>query len=223
MLYNSSMNIDLNVCPRMGFAGWSLLTALCALICFVMCVIVTMVPIIHDYPSSPPLGVHGVPPEQRAALVLGAKTKDNVMSNALRARVDYAIELYQSGQVGALIFTGGFRDKDPAREQSESEVARAYAQRRGVPNERIWTESVSTTTLENLREARTIVLAHGVQEIALVSDRWHLARAQVMARDLDLMVVPAPTPYSVYRSLWSQVQFVWREIWTRWAYVLFKI
>ena len=100
-----------------------------------------------------------MPLEQRAALVLGAKTKDNVMSNALRARVDYAIELYQTGQVGAVIFTGGFRDKDPAREQSESALARDYAVQRGVPTQRIWIEQRSTTTLENLREAQAIECA----------------------------------------------------------------
>lgn len=185
-----------------------------------LCVIMTVRPIIQDYP---PFSPSAVPLERRVALVLGAKTKDDVISNALRARLDYAIELYQSGQVGALIFTGGFRDKDPARESSESELARAYARARGVPNERIWTESVSTTTLENLREARTIIGAQGFTEVALVSDRWHLARAQVMARDLGLVAVPAPTPYSAYRSFWRQTQFVWHELWVRWAYALFGI
>ena len=65
--------------------------------------------------------------------------------------------------------------------------------------------------------------AQGFAQVALVSDRWHLARAQAMARDLDLPVVPAPTPYSVYRSPWHQAKFIWRELWTRWAYALFKI
>lgn len=217
MIYNASMNISMNVCQRLGFVLW--LTVLCA----VLCIAVTVMPIIHDYPSTPRWAMSMAAPQQRAALVLGAKTKDNVMSNAFRARVDYAIELYQSGQVGAVIFTGGFRDKDPAREQSESEVARAYARARGIPDERIWTESVSTTTLENLREAKSIIRAQGFSEVALISDRWHLARAQAMARDLGLTLVSAPTPYSVYRSRWSQVQFVWREVWTRWAYALFKI
>ena len=187
-------------------------------------VILTIRAIIQDYP---PYRLSGhlteVPLEQRAALVLGAKTKDNVMSNALRARVDYAIELYQTGQVGAVILTGGFRDKDPAREQSESALARDYAVQRGVPTQRIWIEQRSTTTLENLREAQAIVNAQGFAQMALVSDRWHLARAQAMARDLDLPVVPAPTPYSVYRSPWHQAKFIWRELWTRWAYAVFGI
>ena len=195
-----------------------LLTALCAIL------ILTIRAIIQDYP---PYRLSGhlteVPLEQRAALVLGAKTQDNVMSNALRARVDYAIELYQTGQVGAVIFTGGFRDKDPAREQSESALARDYAVQRGVPTQRIWIEQRSTTTLENLREAQAIVNAQGFAQVALVSDRWHLARAQAMARDLDLPVVPAPTPYSVYRSPWHQAKFIWRELWTRWAYAVLGI
>ena len=195
-----------------------LLTALCAIL------ILTIRTIIQDYPPYRLSdGYSSMPLERRAALVLGAKTQDNVMSNALRARVDYAIELYHTGQVGAVIFTGGFRDKDPAREWSESALARDYAVQRGVPSERIWIEQRSTTTLENLREAQAIVNAQGFAQVALVSDRWHLARAQAMARDLDLPVVPAPTPYSVYRSPWHQAKFIWRELWTRWAYAVFGI
>ena len=193
-----------------------LLTALCA--------ILTIRTIIQDYPPDRLSdGDSDVPLERRAALVLGAKTKDNVMSNALRARVDYAIELYHGGQVGALIFTGGFRDKDPAREYSEAVLARAYAVAHGVPAQRIWIEQRSTTTLENLREAQAIVNAQGFAQVALVGDRWHLARAQAMARDLGMSVVPAPTPYSVYRSPWHQVKFIWRELWARWAYALLGI
>ena len=195
-----------------------LLTALCAIL------ILTIRTIIQDYPPYRLSdGYSSMPLERRAALVLGAKTQDNVMSNALRARVDYAIELYQTGQVGAVIFTGGFRDKDPAREWSESALARDYAMQRGVPSERIWIEQRSTTTLENLREAQAIVNAQGFAQVALVSDRWHLARAQAMARDLGLSVVPAPTPYSVYRSSWPQAKFIGRELWTRWAYAVLGI
>lgn len=195
-----------------------LLTALCAIL------ILTIRTIIQDYPPYRLSdGYSSMPLERRAALVLGAKTQDNVMSNALRARVDYAIELYQTGQVGAVIFTGGFRDKDPAREQSESALARDYAVQRGVPSERIWIEQRSTTTLENLREAQAIVNAQGFAQVALVSDRWHLARAQAMAHDLGLSVVPAPTPYSVYRSSWPQAKFIGRELWTRWAYAVLGI
>ena len=195
-----------------------LLTALCAIL------ILTIRTIIQDYPPYRLSdGYSSMPLERRAALVLGAKTQDNVMSNALRARVDYAIELYHTGQVGAVIFTGGFRDKDPAREWSESALARDYAMQRGVPSERIWIEQRSTTTLENLREAQAIVNAQGFAQVALVSDRWHLARAQAMAHDLGLSVVPAPTPHSVYRSSWRQAKFIGRELWTRWAYAVLGI
>ena len=210
------MNLNLTMCRQWWVWIIVLLTALCA--------ILTIRAIIQDYPPYRLNdGDSDVPLERRAALVLGAKTKDNVMSNALRARVDYAIELYHGGQVGALIFTGGFRDKDPARESSEAVLARAYAVAHGVPAQRIWIEQRSTTTLENLREAQAIVNAQGFAQVALVSDRWHLARAQAMARDLDMSVVPAPTPYSVYRSPWYQVKFIWRELWARWAYALLGI
>lgn len=204
------------------FWVWVIILILSTALCAIM--ILTIRPIIQDYPPYHLSdGYSGVSREQRAALVLGAKTHDNEMSNVLRARVDYAIELYLMGQVGAVIFTGGFRDKDPARESSESVLARDYAVQHGVLSERIWIEQRSTTTLENLREAQAIVNVQGFTQVVLVSDRWHLARAQAMAHDLGLSVVLAPTPYSAYRSSWRQAQFIGRELWARWAYAVLGI
>ena len=184
---------------------------------------ITMGRIIHDYPAINPQTLSQVPLNQRVAVVLGAKAKNNVMSNTLRARVDYAIDLYRGQSVGQLIFTGGFRDKDPAHESSEAALARQYAIEKGVPAQHIWIEEVSTTTQENLQEAQKIVQTQDFKQILVVSDRWHLARAQMMARNLGMDVMPAPTPYSVYQSFSKKLGFIWRETWATWVYVLFGV
>ncbi|MBS1174255.1 MAG: multidrug transporter [Burkholderiaceae bacterium] len=173
--------------------------------------------IIHTYPPVNLPTEHGA---QRVAVVLGAKTRGGVMSNVLRARVDEAIALYQSGQVQHLIFTGGFRDKDPAREPSESHLARAYAMGRGIPNSVIWIEEFSTDTYSNIQQAKHIIEQQKFAEVLLVSDRWHLARAQKMAQDLGLSVVPVPVRHSVFQSYPTKIGFVLREWLKTWAYCL---
>ncbi len=173
--------------------------------------------IVHDYP---PINLPTEPSRSRVAVVLGAKTHGHEMSNALRARVDEAIALYQSGQVQHLIFTGGFRDKDPLREPSESSLARTYALRQGVSNQAIQIEEVSIDTYSNIEQAKLIIEREGFVEALLVSDRWHLARAQTIAQDLGLSVIPAPVMHSAFQSYRSKIDFVLREWLKIWAYRL---
>lgn len=164
--------------------------------------------IVQDYPPAQVTAAHH---PRSVAVVLGAKTKDNLMSNALRARVDTAIEIYQSGQVAYLLFTGGFRDKDPARELSEAELARDYAMTHGIPTERIRIETISVDTRSNLTEAQKIIDREQFSPVLLVSDRWHLARATMMARDMGLNIIPVPTARSAFVSLGAKLRFIVNE------------
>ena len=176
-----------------------------------------IVAIVHDYP------LVNLPTEQgvrRVAVVLGAKTRGDMMSNVLRARVDEAIVLYRSGQVQHLIFTGGFRDNDSAREPSESYLAWAYALYHGVPSNAIQIEEFSTDTYSNIKQAKHIIEHEKFVEVLLVSDRWHLARAQKMAQELGLAVIPVPVRHSVFKSYGSKIDFVLREWLKIWAYRL---
>ena len=187
----------------------------CALL--LVLIAVPVVRIVHDYPAI------NLPTErgaQRVAVVLGAKTRGDVMSNVLRTRVDEAITLYQSGQVQHLIFTGGFRDKDPECDSSESHLARTYAVRQGVPDSAIRIEVVSTDTYSNIEQAKRIIDQQGFTEVLLVSDRCHLARAQMMARDLGMTVQPAPVRHSAFQSNLAKLGFVLREWVKTWAYCL---
>lgn len=161
-----------------------------------------------------------------AAIVLGAATHHNQMSNALKARVDYAIELYQQKRVNNIIFTGGLNDDEKvgdAHAMSEAAVARVYALSQGVPAAAIVMEEVSKTTLENIREAKKRMNELDIKNALIVSDEWHLARAMQMASNEGLDAVSAPTPYSVYQSASTKAGFIWREVKTTWVYWLAKI
>lgn len=142
------------------------------------------------------------------AIVLGAAVRGTEPSPVFAARIDHAIALYREGRIGRVLFTGGLGE---GKQAAEAEVARAYALRAGVPDQRIAVETRSTITYENLREARAL-LAGESPRVLIVSDPLHMRRAVTMARDLGLNAHPAPTPTSRYRSWRTRAGFLSREV-----------
>jgi len=123
-------------------------------------------------------------------------------------RIKHAISLYEQGRVKKLIFTGGFGAK---AKFAESEVAQTYAIKAGIPKDDIFLETTSLTTLENLTEAKKIMVDNSLTDSLIVSDPWHLKRAYSMARDTGIQTAPSATQTSLYKSLGSRSKFLFRE------------
>ena len=117
-----------------------------------------------------------------AAVVLGAAAWNKQPSPVFLERINHAIALYQSHRVGKIVFTGGTPKKGY---MTEAEVGRRYALKQGIPAKNILFENTSRNTYENLRNIKPILRANSVDSIIIVSDPYHLARAQAIARDLD--------------------------------------
>jgi len=143
-----------------------------------------------------------------AAIVMGAAVWGSRPSPVFAERINHAINLYQAGRVRAIIFTGGL---GPGDQLAEGEAARAYAVARGVPQEHVFYETISTVTRENVQEAARIVEQQGFARVLVVSDPLHMKRSVTMARDLGLDAYPSPTPTSRYRSWRSKLGFLVRE------------
>jgi uncharacterized SAM-binding protein YcdF (DUF218 family) len=124
-------------------------------------------------------------------------------------RIRHGIRLYQTKQVGKLVFTGGY---GKGGSTAESLVARGYALQRGVPAHDILTETVSHTTRENLAEAGKVMHSHRLGSALIVSDPLHMKRAMQMSSGLGIEASPSPTPTSRYRSWRSKTGFLLREI-----------
>jgi uncharacterized SAM-binding protein YcdF (DUF218 family) len=152
-----------------------------------------------------------------AAIVLGAAAWGEQPSPVFRERINHAIELYQSGQVHKIIFTGG---QGESNEPAEAIVARQYALERGVAKADILTETQSRTTEQNLRYARRVATEHRLSRFLVVSDPLHMRRAMLIAQDLGMDAHPSPTPTSRYQSAWSQVEFLARETYYYFTYLV---
>ena len=143
------------------------------------------------------------------AIVLGGAAWHDKPSPVFRERLNHAIKLYLEGRVGALVLTGG---KGAGATYSEGEVAREYCLERNVPEEALFMEGNSTTTIQNLEEARKILAGQDFRSALVVSDPWHLKRGVLIARRQGIKASPSGTTTSRFQSLKSRTRFTLREL-----------
>lgn len=147
--------------------------------------------------------------EVDAIIVLGAAVSRGRPTAVFRERINHALLLYDQGYANTIIFTGGVGYGD---EISEAAAARNYAIERGVPPEAILVEETSTSTLENLLNARAVAAENGHGRFLIVSTPSHMKRALLIASDLGMEAYPSPTrtirwisPVTYWRSVAQEV------------------
>jgi uncharacterized SAM-binding protein YcdF (DUF218 family) len=133
-------------------------------------------------------------PRVDAIVVLGAAQYDGRPSAIYQARLQHALDLYNSGVAPLLVFTGG---NEPGDRFTEGGSGARWATEHGVPASAVLTEEKSRTTYENLAGAKRMLEgrggAGGRPRIVVVSDPFHMFRAVRQADDLGLKAFPSPT------------------------------
>ena len=152
------------------------------------------------------------------AIILGTAAWHNKPSPVFKERINHAIKLYQEGRVKALVLTGGY---GKGASFSESQVARTYCLERGIPAEALFLETKSQTTVENLTEAKKLLVAEGFRTALIVSDPWHLKRGVLVAQRQGIDAYQSGTETSRYESSKSRRKFVMRELYLYHVFLLF--
>ena len=143
-------------------------------------------------------------------IVLGAAAYDAKPSPVFEERIRHGIDLYRRGLAPKLIFTGGYGGV--GARFSESQVARRYALRQGVPDKAILIESLSRNTHDNLRQASLLMQQHQLHDVIVVSDPLHMARALRISKELGIRAVGSPTPTSRFRTFATRWRFLLQEV-----------
>lgn len=123
-------------------------------------------------------------------LVPGARVESTGKPGPLlMARLNRAIELYQSGRARGVVCTGGRGESGPI----ESQSARDYLTSRGIPGEAVLLEEMSHTTWENFVFAKLEMDRRGWRSCLVVTDPFHMRRCRWMAQEVGLQAYAAPT------------------------------
>lgn len=154
-----------------------------------------------------------------AAIILGAAIWSDGPSPVFQERINHGIWLYQNGYVEKLILTGGYGEGSIL---SDSQIAKNYAVRQGMPAEDILIEEESKITQENLYYAKQIMAEHNISSVLIVSDPLHMKRAMWMADNLELEAYTSPTRTSRYRSAGAKARFLTREVFYYIGYKIMK-
>ena len=125
-----------------------------------------------------------------AIVVLGAAQYDGRPSPQLRARLDHVVTLWSLPVAPVVVVTGG---KQTGDRFTEAEASRDYLVSRGLPVEVIVIESRGESTYQSLEAVRDEARVNQWQRVVLVSDPYHLKRAQLVAAELGMVAEVSAT------------------------------
>jgi len=143
-----------------------------------------------------------------AIVVFGAAEYSGRPSPVLRARLDHAFELFQSGLAPAVITTGG-AGADP--HFNEGQVGHDYLMHRGIPEASLIAETQGSDTAESAERIGVIMRTNHMRSCIAVSDEYHVYRIRKLLEHEAVQVYVAPRPDSRPRTDWQRALAVLRE------------
>lgn len=138
------------------------------------------------------------PAETATLVVLGCRTYGDRPSVMLATRLDAAYDYLVEHPQALCVVSGGQGSDEPV---SEGEFMYGYLVEKGIEAERIYRETESTSTRENLLFSKAIMEEEGLNpEIAIVTNEYHEYRAFMVADALGMecSAVPAQTPWWLF-------------------------
>ncbi len=164
------------------------------------------------------------PAQGECVLLFGKNAPGGRIDRDFAARLDRAVSLWRQCPGRSLVLLGGGAKGEP----SEAEIARDGLHARGLAHEiPIRLESQSRDTLQNLRNARSLLGITPGQprpRVTLLSNRYHLARCALFARQLgfDWELCAAESklrlgPQMLWRLAGEAAYVCWIDLGTRWA------
>ena len=133
-------------------------------------------------------------PSGEVLIVLGTTVNGTEPSPMLRQRLDAAVEFLNAHPDMLCIVTGGKGDE---HNLSEAQCMHNYLTAAGIAPERITQEDRATSTVENLRNVRSML---DTNEGTILSSDCHLYRSGLIAEDAGFTaaLIPAQTePFSL--------------------------
>ncbi len=180
------------------FRGISIFAAMLAIAFAVLAVIIS---------ANMAAAAGNTPPKGKTAvIVLGCKVKGEEPSLMLRKRIMAACEFLKNEPEAVCIASGGQGSDELI---SEAECIKRILEENGISSDRIILEDRSTSTDENIRFSKEIIMKNGLDgSVTIVTNTYHQLRASMIADKygMETYAVSADT------SLWLLPTYWLREI-----------
>jgi vancomycin permeability regulator SanA len=162
------------------------------------------------------------PREARTLLLFGKRLVNGQVDRDFLARIARAHEVVSGHGCERIVLLGG---SSSAAGVSEATAALRELRRLGMPaGVEVLIDEASLDTLENLRNARSLLGVHARAPVALLSSRYHLPRCAFLARrlGLDYELCAAEDVFEsnaaqIWRIALESGYIFWIDIGTRWA------
>ncbi len=151
-------------------------------------------------------------------IVLGCGVDGTVPSMSLRERINGAYAYLSANPDTVCIASGG---QGPREDITEAYCIFRELTAMGIEPERIWMESRSTSTKENLSWCLELIeekTGDLPERVGITSSEYHVFRAGLMLRDLGVTSQPVP---ATTRSFSLRTNYFLREIAATWFYLIF--
>jgi uncharacterized SAM-binding protein YcdF (DUF218 family) len=156
-------------------------------------------------------------PGSDAIVVLGSAQYNGVPSSIFEARLEHAITLYEDGVAPVIVTVGGRAAGD---EFTEADAGREYLANAGVPDDALLAVPEGVDTLQSMRAVSTAFGERGWTSAVVVTDPWHVMRAERMAEDAGIEAVSSPTRQGpAVQTRGTQFRYILRETA---AYLLYR-
>ncbi len=142
-----------------------------------------------------------------AIVVMGAAQYDGRPSPQLAARLDEVVRLWPESYADLVVVTGG---RQPGDRFTEAEASQRYLVARGIPESAILLENVGTSSYESLVSVAGMLGEQDRSSVIMVTDPFHSLRSRLIAEELGLEVMVAPTQNSVVTG-WTDLRYSARE------------
>lgn len=148
-------------------------------------------------------------PHSDAIVVLGSAQYNGKPSSIFAARLAHAHALYEQGIAPVVITVGGKKSGD---QFTEAEAGRDYLARDGIPSSHLLAVPEGVDTLESMKDVAAVFRQHGWKKAVLVTDPWHVMRAQKMADDSGIDAASSPTRQGpAVQTRTTQFKYIMRE------------
>jgi uncharacterized SAM-binding protein YcdF (DUF218 family) len=150
-------------------------------------------------------------PVSDTLIVLGTTVNGTEPSPMLRQRLDAAVEFLNAHPETVCIVTGGKGDEINL---SEAQCMFNYLTAAGIDKNRITMEDRATSTVENLRNVRSML---ETDQVTILSSDFHLFRSGLIAKDAGFTASLLPSKTEPFSLL---APWFLREIFALYGYLL---